>query len=66
WSYRTMIKSSHGDTPFSLTYETKAVIPAEIGMLTYRTVTVDIVQNDEELWLNLDFLEECRERAAIR
>nr|GFA55169.1 reverse transcriptase domain-containing protein [Tanacetum cinerariifolium] len=37
WAHRTMIKSSHGDTPFSLTYGTEAVIPAEIGMPTYRT-----------------------------
>ncbi|GKD05975.1 reverse transcriptase domain-containing protein [Tanacetum coccineum] len=42
WAHRTMIKSSHGDTPFSLTYGTEAVIPAEIGMPTYRTTTVDI------------------------
>ncbi|GJW51437.1 hypothetical protein Tco_0092788, partial [Tanacetum coccineum] len=39
WAHRTMIKSSHGDTPFSLTYETEAVIPAEIGMPTVRGVT---------------------------
>ncbi|GKF17366.1 reverse transcriptase domain-containing protein, partial [Tanacetum coccineum] len=26
WAHRTMIKSSHGDTPFSLTYGTEAVI----------------------------------------
>ncbi|GJZ61477.1 reverse transcriptase domain-containing protein [Tanacetum coccineum] len=37
WAHRTMIKSSHADTPFSLTYETEAVIPAEIEMPTYRT-----------------------------
>ncbi|GJV03552.1 reverse transcriptase domain-containing protein [Tanacetum coccineum] len=37
WAHRTMIKSSHGDTPFSLTYGTEAVIPAEIRMPTYRT-----------------------------
>nr|GEZ90107.1 reverse transcriptase domain-containing protein [Tanacetum cinerariifolium] len=37
WAHRTMIKSSHGDTPFSLTYETEAVILAEIRMPTYRT-----------------------------
>ncbi|GJS81797.1 reverse transcriptase domain-containing protein [Tanacetum coccineum] len=58
WAHRTMIKSSHGDTPFSLTYGTEAVIPAEIGMPTYRT-------NNEEQRLNLDLLEERRERAAI-
>nr|GEW97907.1 hypothetical protein [Tanacetum cinerariifolium] len=66
WAHRTMIKSSHGDTPFSLTYKTEAVIPAEIGMPTYCTAAVDVVNNDEELRLNLDLLEEHRELAAIR
>nr|GFB17720.1 reverse transcriptase domain-containing protein [Tanacetum cinerariifolium] len=65
WAHRTMVKSSHGDTPFSLTYETEAVIPAEIGMPTYRTTAVDVVNNDEELRLNLELLEERRELAAI-
>nr|GEX41617.1 reverse transcriptase domain-containing protein [Tanacetum cinerariifolium] len=66
WAHRTMIKSSHDDTPFSLTYGTEAVIPAEIGMPTCRTATVDVVYNDEELRQNLDMLEERCERAAIR
>nr|GFC58794.1 reverse transcriptase domain-containing protein [Tanacetum cinerariifolium] len=65
WAHRTMIKSSHDDTPFSLTYGTEAVIPAEIGMPTYRTAVVDVVNNDEELRLNLDLLEERRELAAM-
>ncbi|GJY49063.1 hypothetical protein Tco_0439019 [Tanacetum coccineum] len=46
-----MIKSSNGDTPFSLTYGTEAVIPAEIGMPTYITAAVDIVCNDDEIRL---------------
>nr|GEV82576.1 reverse transcriptase domain-containing protein [Tanacetum cinerariifolium] len=46
WAHRTMIKSSHGDTPFSLTYGTEAIIPAEIRMPTYRTAGVDVVYND--------------------
>ncbi|GJV13782.1 reverse transcriptase domain-containing protein [Tanacetum coccineum] len=62
-AHRTMIKSSHGDTPFSLTYGTEVVIPAEIGMPTCRTATVDTIHNDEELRLNLDLLEERRECA---
>nr|GEW36247.1 reverse transcriptase domain-containing protein [Tanacetum cinerariifolium] len=66
WAHRTMIKSSHGDTPFSLTYGSEAIIPAEIRMPTYRTATVDVVNNDEELRLNLDLLEERRELAAVR
>ncbi|GJU74001.1 reverse transcriptase domain-containing protein [Tanacetum coccineum] len=34
WAHHTMVKSSNGVTPFSLTYGTKAVIPAEIRMPT--------------------------------
>ncbi|GJY93242.1 reverse transcriptase domain-containing protein [Tanacetum coccineum] len=66
WAHRTMIKSSNRDTPFSLTYGMEAVIPAEIRMPTYRTATVDIVRNDDEIRLNLDLVEERREQAAIR
>ncbi|GKA52720.1 reverse transcriptase domain-containing protein [Tanacetum coccineum] len=66
WAHRTMIKSSHGDTPFSLTYEIEAVIPTEVRMPTYRTAVADAVHNDEELRLNLDLLEERRKQAAIR
>nr|GEV75369.1 reverse transcriptase domain-containing protein [Tanacetum cinerariifolium] len=65
WAHRTMIKSRHGDTPFSLTYGTEAIIPAKIGMPTYHTAAVDVVHNDEEPRLNLDLLEERRKRAAI-
>nr|GEU94775.1 reverse transcriptase domain-containing protein [Tanacetum cinerariifolium] len=61
-----MIKSSHGDTPFSLTYGTEAVIPAKIRMPMYRTVIVDAVHNNEELRLNLDLLEERRKHTTIR
>nr|GEX21022.1 reverse transcriptase domain-containing protein [Tanacetum cinerariifolium] len=45
WAHRTMIKSSHDDTPFSLTYGTEAVIPTEIEMPTYRTAAVDVAKS---------------------
>ncbi|GJT37072.1 hypothetical protein Tco_0936937 [Tanacetum coccineum] len=66
WVHRTMIKSNNGDTPFSLTYGTEAVILAEMGMPTLRTAEVDMVQNDKALEINLDLLEERKEHAAIR
>ncbi|GKF23032.1 reverse transcriptase domain-containing protein, partial [Tanacetum coccineum] len=66
WAHRTMIKSSNGDTPFSLTYRMKDVISAEIGMPTFRTAEVNVAENDEALEINLDLLEEKREQAAIR
>ncbi|GJR85234.1 reverse transcriptase domain-containing protein [Tanacetum coccineum] len=66
WAHRTMIKSSNGDTSFSLTYGTEAVIPAEIGMPTLRTAEIDLIKNDEALEINLDLIEEKREQAAIQ
>nr|GEW76774.1 transposon Ty3-I Gag-Pol polyprotein [Tanacetum cinerariifolium] len=66
WAYRTMIQLSNRDTSFSLTYETEAVIPAEIGIPTLKTAKVDLVGNNEALEINLDLLEERREEAAIR
>ncbi|GJU67764.1 reverse transcriptase domain-containing protein [Tanacetum coccineum] len=66
WAHRTMIKSTNGDTPFSLTNKIEAVIPAEIGIPTLRIAEVDLVQNNEALEINLDLLEERREQAAIR
>ncbi|GJY61115.1 reverse transcriptase domain-containing protein [Tanacetum coccineum] len=58
WAHRTMIKSSNGETLFSLTYGTEAVIPAEIGMPTLRTAGVDLIKNDEALGINLDLIKE--------
>ncbi|GKD57048.1 reverse transcriptase domain-containing protein, partial [Tanacetum coccineum] len=61
WAHCTMIKSSNGETPFSVTYGIEAVIPVEIGMPTLRTVEVDMIKNDEALEINLDLLEERRD-----
>nr|GEY44406.1 RNA-directed DNA polymerase, eukaryota [Tanacetum cinerariifolium] len=60
-AHYTMIKSSNGETPFSLTYGIEAVIPVEIGMPTLRTMKVGMIKNDEALEINLDLLEEKRE-----
>ncbi|GJV02302.1 reverse transcriptase domain-containing protein [Tanacetum coccineum] len=55
----------NGDTQFSLTYGTEAIISAEIGMPTSRTAEIEMAQNDEALEINIDLLEERREQAAI-
>ncbi|GJX66619.1 reverse transcriptase domain-containing protein [Tanacetum coccineum] len=60
------IQASNGDTPFSLTYGTEAVIPVEIGMPSIRRAKVNQAKNDEALLLNLDILEERREKVAVR
>ncbi|GKE22069.1 hypothetical protein Tco_1433581 [Tanacetum coccineum] len=51
--------------PFSLTYETEAVIPVGIKMSSLRCSMVDKEKNDEGLLLSLDLWEEKRELAAI-
>ncbi|GKB07869.1 reverse transcriptase domain-containing protein [Tanacetum coccineum] len=66
WEHRTMIKTSNEDTPFSLTYGTEVVIPVEIGMPSLRCAEVNQAENDEGLLLNLDILEERREKVAVR
>ncbi|GJZ12196.1 reverse transcriptase domain-containing protein [Tanacetum coccineum] len=64
WAHRTLIKMSNGETPFSLTYGSKAVILAEIGMPTYRTRMIREGLNEEEIRLNLDLL--TRERVSCQ
>ncbi|GJY79483.1 reverse transcriptase domain-containing protein [Tanacetum coccineum] len=54
------------DTLFSITYDTEAMIPVEIGMPSLRCAKVNQTKNDEGILLNLDILEERRERAAVR
>ncbi|KAK1417533.1 hypothetical protein QVD17_26662 [Tagetes erecta] len=66
WAHRTMTKTSNGETPFSLTYGSEAVIPAEIGIPSARTLNAYAANNDQELRSNLDLLEERREIAAIK
>nr|GEX76662.1 reverse transcriptase domain-containing protein [Tanacetum cinerariifolium] len=66
WAHRTSIKKSNGETPFSLACGSEAVISVEIGIPTYRTLTIREGYNEEEMRLNLDLLQERRETAAIR
>ncbi|GJY05592.1 reverse transcriptase domain-containing protein [Tanacetum coccineum] len=66
WAYHTTIKTSNGYTSFSLTYDTEAIILVEIGKPSLRCVKIDQAINDEALLLNLDILEEEREKAVIQ
>lgn len=64
WAYRTSIKTSTGETPFSLTYGSEAMFPAEIGVPSPRRQNGSS-DNDQLIRHNLDLLEERREIAAI-
>jgi hypothetical protein len=56
WSYRTTVRTPTGDTPFSLTYGTEAVILAKVGSLSFRVAYYNLGLNDEGISLNLDLL----------
>ena len=49
-----------------MVYRTESVIPLEVGMSSFKTSNFDMENNETKLRLNLDLLDEKRERDAIR
>ena len=66
WTYRTMPRRSTGETPFSMTYGAKAVLPLEASFPTLRTSTFTPSNNNELLGRSLDLAEERREKTMIQ
>ncbi|GKV39926.1 hypothetical protein SLEP1_g47620 [Rubroshorea leprosula] len=66
WSCHTTPSSATSETPFSLAYETEAVIPVEVGLPSDRAGWHDDLNNEQLLRENLDFVEEVREMSRIR
>ena len=55
WAYRTTPKEATGETSFSLVFETEAVIPVEVGLLSYRIESYAEQEKNVTLLENLDF-----------
>ena len=66
WAHCTTPKEATGETPFFLVFGTEAVIPAEVGLPSYRVENYAKQENNVALLKNLDFLEEKRDQATIR
>ena len=49
FTYRITPRQSTGETPFSMTYGSEAVIPLEAGFLMLRTSLFDSDKNDQSL-----------------
>ena len=60
WAYKTTVRTPTGETPFRLTYGNEAVIPAEIGLTSYRVDNHDEARNDKATLLQLDLVDEVR------
>ena len=65
-AYRTTARTPTGETPFRLTYGTEAVILVEVGVTSIRRGTFSEGLNDNELRLNLDFLDEVKDNASSK
>ena len=55
-----------GETPFRLTYGTKAVIPVKVGVTNTKRGAFSEEGNDDKLQLNLDCLDKVRDKASSR
>ena len=66
WAYRTTARTPTGETPFRLTYGVDAVIPAEIGLTSYRVQSYTKDKNEEAMRLQLDLVDEARAVAEQR
>ena len=65
-TYRTTPRRSTRETPFSMTYGAKAVIPLETGFLILRTSSFTPSSNDQLLEKSLDLIEERRENVMVQ
>ena len=66
WAYKTTRRLATQETPFALAFGTEAVDPMEVGLKSPRIELVSTEQNEEVLRLNLDLLEEKREKVLKR
>jgi len=66
WAYRCTPQSTTQETPYSLTYDTEAMIPVEIGEPSLHRPMLDLDLNREGLLVGLDLINELRDKCRIR
>ena len=64
WAYRTTTRTPTGETPFRLTYGTKAIILVNVRITNIKQEMFHKESNDDQLKVNLDCQDEVRERAS--
>ncbi|XP_068483209.1 uncharacterized protein [Phaseolus vulgaris] len=65
-AYRCTPQTTTQETPYSLMYGTEAMIPVEIGEPSIRRQTLDLDLNNESLSVDLDLINELRDKCRIR
>ena len=64
WAYKTTVRTPTGETPFRLTYGTEAVIPIKVGVNSMKREAFNEDNNNDQLRVNLDYLDEVRDEAS--
>ncbi|XP_057972663.1 uncharacterized protein LOC131160798 [Malania oleifera] len=66
WAYHTTKRAPIGVSPFMLVFGAEAVIPAEVGIPSWRRQHFNEQANNEELSSKIDLLEERQDQASLR
>ena len=66
WAYHTTLQSTTRETPFSLVYVLDSMITVEIQENSPRFQNFVVEESNEERKVNLDLLNEVREKARIK
>ena len=66
WTYFTTPRRSTEETPFSMTYGSKAIIPFEAGFPTLKTDQFQVDKNDLLHAMSLELIDERREVAMVK
>ncbi|KAL0410494.1 UNVERIFIED_CONTAM: hypothetical protein Slati_3639100 [Sesamum latifolium] len=66
WSYRTTLRGSTRESPFTLVYGTEAIIPAELRMPSHRILHFNEENSAQLLKEHLDLVDEIRKTTFIR
>ena len=64
WAYKTTTRTLTKETPFKLTYGIEAIIQVEVGITSIGQEMFHDESNDNQLRINLDCLDEVREKAS--
>ena len=60
WAYKTTTRTPTGETRFRLMYGSEVIIPAKVGLTSYRVGNYDESRNDKTMRLQLALMDEVR------
>ena len=66
WAYKMTVRTPIGVTPFKLANGSDAIIPAKVGLTSYRLAHYKEEENEEQLCLSLNLINEVRIDAEQR